>query len=153
MSAKGTESVLTRAMSDTAFADQLFSDPEKALAGFDLTTEEFSWLKTISRAEVDQYSKASLEERRSFLGGNHNESASTAGLESVFTRAMSDTAFADQLFSNPEKALAGFDLTAEEITWLKTISRAEVDQYSKASLEERRSFLGGNHNESVLTVC
>ncbi|MCK6568855.1 MAG: Os1348 family NHLP clan protein [Anaerolineales bacterium] len=48
-------------------------------------------------------------------------------VESVLTRAMSDAAFADSLFANPEKALTGFDLTAEEIASLKGMSRAEFE--------------------------
>ena len=72
-------------------------------------------------------------------------------VESILTRAMSDAAFADSLFANPEKALSGFDLTAEEIANLKAMSRAEFEKYSKATPEERKSFgIGFNHNETAL---
>lgn len=40
---------------------------------------------------------------------------------------MSDTTFADMLFANPDAALAGFDLTAEETAKIKSISRAEFE--------------------------
>ena len=72
-------------------------------------------------------------------------------VESILTRAMSDTAFADSLFANPEQALTGFDLTAEEVTNLKAMSRADFEQYAKATPEERKSFgTGTNHNETML---
>ncbi|MBI3163152.1 MAG: hypothetical protein IPG44_12675 [Anaerolineales bacterium] len=52
---------------------------------------------------------------------------SAQAIEAVLTRAMSDTTFADMLFANPDAALAGFDLTAEEIAKIKSISRAEFE--------------------------
>ncbi len=74
---------------------------------------------------------------------------------------MSDAAFADSLFANPEKTLTGFDLTAEEIASLKGMSRAE---FFNATPEERKSMLkvcqsrdpetgsciDPNHNETLL---
>jgi hypothetical protein len=69
---------------------------------------------------------------------------STQTIEAILTRAMSDAGFADSLFANPEIALTGYDLTAEEITSLKGMSRADFGQRLKASLEERKS-LGGKY--------
>ena len=78
---------------------------------------------------------------------------STTGIEAVLARAMSDTAFAEQLFTNPEQALAGFELTAEEVVNLKAMSRAEFEKFSKTSPEDRKSMGGiwnpGNHNETT----
>ncbi|MCK6568857.1 MAG: hypothetical protein DCC59_10670 [Chloroflexi bacterium] len=72
-------------------------------------------------------------------------------VESILTRAMSDAVFADSLFANPEKALTGFDLTAEEVASLKGMSRAEFDKAAKGTPEERKSFgTGTNHNETML---
>lgn len=82
-------------------------------------------------------------------------------VESILTRAMSDAAFAESLFANPEKALTGFDLTAEEVANLKGMSRAE---FFNATPEERKSMLKAcqvrdpetgtcvdpNHNETML---
>ena len=74
MSPKGIESVLSRAMSEPEFANQLFSDAQKALVGFDLTTDEVTQLKSMSRAEFDKFANASPEDRKSFAYGiNHNE--------------------------------------------------------------------------------
>jgi hypothetical protein len=74
MSIKDVEVVLSRAMSDTAYADLLFSDVEKAVAGFELTAEEISNLRALTRAEFDKLN-SSPEERKSFMRIlNHNES-------------------------------------------------------------------------------
>ena len=83
MSSKGIEDVLNRAMSDAAFGDLLFADLEQALAGFELTAEEASKFKGLSRAEFEAL-MSSPEERKSFgalfdqrggWDGNHNETA------------------------------------------------------------------------------
>jgi len=54
MSTKGIETILTKAIEDPKFADALFADPEKALAGFDLTAEEIAKFKDFSRAQFDE---------------------------------------------------------------------------------------------------
>ena len=61
------------------------------------------------------------------------ETMSPKGIESVLSRAMSETEFANQLFSDAEQALAGFDLTADEVTQLKSMSRAEFDKFNRIS--------------------
>jgi len=61
----------------------------------------------------------------------------TKSIESVLSRAMSDSAFAEQLFANPDQALASFDLTSEEITKFKGMSRAEFETIVS---EDRKSF-------------
>ena len=70
MSPEAVESILSRAMGDAAFADLLFRDPDEALAGFDLTPDEAAKFKSMSRADFDQWSHLSAEERKSFGGGN-----------------------------------------------------------------------------------
>jgi len=79
---------------------------------------------------------------------------SAASIETILSRAMSDSAFADQLFANPEQTLTGYDLTAEEAAAFKGISRTDVDAFAKASPEERKSFgiNSTNHNETALHV-
>jgi hypothetical protein len=52
---------------------------------------------------------------------------------------MSDPAFADLLFSDPDKALSGFDLTAEEVDKLKNMSHAVFDKLAHVHPEERKS--------------
>lgn len=65
---------------------------------------------------------------------------STQALQSLFSRAMVDPAFADLLFSDPERALSGYDLTVDEASSIKSMSRAVFDQLAKALPEERKSF-------------
>lgn len=80
MSAQSVESILSRAMSDAAYGDLLFADPDRALADFELTAEETAKLKSLSRTEFNML-MSSPEERKSFgittPGGgwdaNHNE--------------------------------------------------------------------------------
>jgi len=60
-------------------------------------------------------------------------------IESILSRAMNDTAFAEQLFSNPEKVWTEYDLSDEEITKIKGISRAQFDAIAMDP-EIRKSF-------------
>jgi hypothetical protein len=60
-------------------------------------------------------------------------------LETILSRAMGDPAFADQLFADPETALAGYDLSPEELALLKSMPRSEAGASGPAP-EERRSF-------------
>ena len=78
---------------------------------------------------------------------------SANSVESILSRAMSDAGFADQLFANPDQALTGFDLTAEEVGNLKALSRAEFDRVAASSPEERKSFgLTTNYNQTALNI-
>ena len=77
---------------------------------------------------------------------------SAKGIEAVLDQAMSDSGFADQLFANPDQALAGFELTTEEATTFKGMARADFDKLVQASPEERKSFSWSNHNETGLQV-
>jgi len=45
------EIVLTHAMSDAVFAEQLMADPEKALADYELTPDELAQIKGMSSVE------------------------------------------------------------------------------------------------------
>jgi hypothetical protein len=68
VSADTVNTILTRAMSDQAFADSLFANMDHVLRGFDLTPEEFSKFKGMSRADFGKYAAASPEERKSMWG-------------------------------------------------------------------------------------
>lgn len=76
----------------------------------------------------------------------------TDGIESVVSRAMSDAAFAELLFSEQDKALAGYDLTAEEAAAFSDLAQADLAKMAPASLEERKSFGWSNDNEMALKV-
>jgi hypothetical protein len=62
MSVQNVTNVISKAMRDRAFRDQLFSKPDQALKGYDLTPEEAKGLTAISRAEFDKIA-AQLEEK------------------------------------------------------------------------------------------
>lgn len=61
------ETILSRAMNDESFADQLFSDAETALAEYDLSADEVEKLKGLSRAQFDA---TPPEERKSMSFGS-----------------------------------------------------------------------------------
>jgi hypothetical protein len=51
---------------------------------------------------------------------------SKAGVEALAQKAMSDESFRQQLKSNPDAALAGYDLTAEEKAAIKSGNSAKL---------------------------
>ena len=80
-------------------------------------------------------------------------------LETILTRAMIDPDFAEQLFTDTNKALAAYNLSAREIAQIKAMPRAEFIAHA---VEARKSFAmfartdgtgsGTNHNQSVLKI-
>ena len=64
-------------------------------------------------------------------------------IETILTRAMSDTEFADQLFTDTEKALAEYNLSAEEIAKFKEFTRAQFDEMTPDERKSMISFVGG----------
>ena len=58
-------------------------------------------------------------------------------IETILSRAMSEPDFAQQLFADADQALIGYDLTAEELIQVKSISHTK---FSAMALEERKSF-------------
>jgi len=76
-----------------------------------------------------------------------------SAIETVLSRMMSDSAFAGEVFTNPDKALAEYKLSAEDLTQLKGMSRTDFEMFTSASPEERKSMaLSKNHNQSALYV-
>ena len=84
---------------------------------------------------------------------------STKSVEEILQRAMSDRAFIEALFTDAEKALAEYNLPAEELATFKNMSRA---QFASLAIEERKSMAGGatyeppcgrNHNETALVTA
>ena len=65
-------------------------------------------------------------------------------LEPILARAMSDIAFAEALFADPENALAGYNLPADEIAKFKGMPRADFEDFASASPEDRKSFVSMN---------
>lgn len=58
--------------------------------------------------------------------------------QTILSRMSSDPAFADAVFTDAAKALAEYNLPAEELAKFKDLSRAQFDGMSP---EERKSFL------------
>lgn len=61
---------------------------------------------------------------------------SLENVQNVIGLATVDRAFRDKLFSNPDEALKGHDLTPEEVSCLKALSREKFDAVS-GELEEQ----------------
>lgn len=62
MSVQNVTTIVSKAVIDRAFRDQLFSKPDQALKGYDLTPEEAKGLTAISREQFDQIA-TQLEEK------------------------------------------------------------------------------------------
>jgi hypothetical protein len=76
---------------------------------------------------------------------------SAEAVQMVLARMMREASFAEIVFSHPDEALSGYDLTPAEITNLKAMPRAEFEQVSNGLPEERKSFgIQLNHNETSL---
>jgi hypothetical protein len=54
----------------------------------------------------------------------------TKDIQTILARAVSDRAFADELFANTDQALAGYSLTADEIVKLKRLFSMQSDEYA-----------------------
>jgi len=66
---------------------------------------------------------------------------------------MNEPVFAEQIFADADNALAGYDLNADELAQIKTMSRAEFMSFTT---EERKSFaatstVGGSGHFKVRT--
>jgi len=64
-------------------------------------------------------------------------------LQSVIGRAVTDKKFRYTLFANPDKALADYDLTEEEISSLKSIDAETMDDVA-GTLDDRMSKVAWN---------
>ena len=60
-------------------------------------------------------------------------------IETILTRMMQDPAFAEAIFSDAEKALTEYSLSAEEASKFKELSRAQFDAMDPTP-EARQSF-------------
>jgi len=74
---------------------------------------------------------------------NHNETILTF----IISRAMREPEFADRLLTDANKALAGYDLTAEEFAQIQGITRTE---FVTLATEDRKSM--GVTSSVVITL-
>jgi len=66
-----TETILTRMMNDPEFAEAVFANAGKALAEYNLPSEDIAKFKSLTKT---QFEGMSSDERKSFgLPYNHNE--------------------------------------------------------------------------------
>ena len=84
MSVQNVTNIVSKALTDRAFRDQLFSKPNQALKGYDLTPEEAKGLKAISREEFDKIA-TQLEEKISsqVVGGASHAQATGQALKQL----------------------------------------------------------------------
>jgi len=61
-------------------------------------------------------------------------------METILTRMMKDSAFADAVFADAEKALTEYDLPVEDVAKFKTMPRTNLGEFVSASPEERKSM-------------
>ena len=61
-------------------------------------------------------------------------------LEIILSRMLNEPAFADALIATPEKALAEYNLPADEIAQFKGLSQADFEALASQAPEERRSL-------------
>ena len=61
-------------------------------------------------------------------------------IQTIVERMMNEPAFADAVFADTGKALAEYDLSADELAKLKGITRADFEAFASASPEERKSM-------------
>ena len=61
-------------------------------------------------------------------------------IETILSRMMSESAFAEAVFADPENALAEYDLPADVISKFKGISRADFEALASQAPEERKSL-------------
>jgi len=133
MSTKSVETILSRAMSDAAFAEELFASPSKALAGYDLTAEEIAQITSMSRAE---FAALATEERKSF------------GL-TIHDRTGFEVLNHNQSTLKVRKAIGGYRLNHNQSA-LKVRKGFQVN-HNQSALKVRKGFQV-NHNQSALKV-
>jgi hypothetical protein len=63
---------------------------------------------------------------------------SREAVEAIIGKAVVDSRFREALFADPEEALAGYELTEEEVVALKAIGAEEIESFAGA-LDERIS--------------
>jgi hypothetical protein len=66
MLTKDIQAILTRAMSDRIFADELFANTDQALANYTLTADEIIKLKRLFSLQADGHTSTAPEKYKSF---------------------------------------------------------------------------------------
>ena len=61
-------------------------------------------------------------------------------IKNILDRMITDPDFTEAVFADAEKALAEYNLSAEEMDKFKDISRVDFEAFAAASPEERKSM-------------
>jgi len=61
-------------------------------------------------------------------------------IETIFARMMNETEFAKSVFTDAGKALAEYNLSADELEKISGLTRA---QFETMTIDERKSMIGG----------
>jgi hypothetical protein len=69
---------------------------------------------------------------------------SKAGVEALAQKAMSDESFRQQIKNNPDAALAGYDLTAEEKAAIKSGNTAKLRELGVDERITKSAWLPGH---------
>lgn len=72
--------------------------------------------------------------------------------ETILSRMMNEPTFAEAVFADAAKALAEYNLSAEEVAKFKGISRSDFETFISASPEERKSMTVAPMVESMQTM-
>lgn len=64
----------------------------------------------------------------------------TKDIQTILARAVSDRAFADELFANTDQALAGYTLAADEIIKLKRLFSRQADGHTSTPPDNCKSL-------------
>jgi len=80
------ETILTRMMNETDFVNAVFDDADKALAEYNLSTDEVSKFKSMSHANFKSLVSLSPEERKSFSTVRRSSSTGSLGETFVYVK-------------------------------------------------------------------
>ena len=70
----------------------------------------------------------------------------------ILNRMINEPAFAEALIATPEKALAEYNLPADEIAQFKGLSQADFEALASQAPEERRSLATASNNSGHMIV-
>ena len=73
-------------------------------------------------------------------------------LETILSRMMNEPEFANAVFTDAEKALTEYNLSAEEIAKFKGITRADFEALTSYAPEERKSLAKGFDSQGRLLI-
>jgi len=77
---------------------------------------------------------------------------SDVAIRRVIGQAIGDVEYRNLLFSNPDKAIEGLELSPEEVIFVKNFKRDKFEE-ATSEIEERISRAGALHLKSFAAYC